>query len=136
VSRFRTPAWKPSDYESLADDMGGAFALARLMVLFVVIEVPLFILHQVLWPLLRFLVLLPWTVARGLRSGEIRVEAISFFPWEESHLWVTSKDHLARVIDQVAAGLVTGDVAHPLGADFRGSRQLVASTFRGLNRPD
>jgi hypothetical protein len=136
VSRFEPPSWKPSDYQSLADDLGGTFYLARLFLLFFLIEIPLFLIHEVLWPLLRMIVTLPWTVAKGLRSRQLRVEAVSFFPWPESHLWLTTKDHVGRVVEQVAAGLESGGVARPLGADFKGSQEMVASTFRGLRRDD
>ena len=136
VSRYQLPGWKPSHYSSALDDFGGAFYLARMMILFVVVEIPLFLIHNVLWPLLRFLLTLPWTLARGLRSKQIRVEAVTFYPWEESHLWVTTKDHVDEVIRQVVRGLRAGEVAQPLGAQFRGSRQLVGGTFRGLQRDD
>lgn len=67
-------------------------------------------------------------------TRELRVEAVCFFPWPESHLWLTTKDHLARVVEQVAVGLGAGQVALPLGAEFKGSQEMVASTFRGLHR--
>lgn len=136
VSRFKPPSWKPSDYDSLADDFGGAFLLARLLVFFVVIEIPLFIVYNVLWPLLRMLLTLPWTLYRGIGSRQLRVEAVSFHPWQESHLWLTTRDHVGRVVEQVAAGLEAGDVPQPLGAEFRGSQEMVAASFRGLNRRD
>jgi len=136
VFRFQTPGWKPSHYGSAADDFGGAFYLARLMILFLVVEVPLFILHYVVWPLIRLIVLLPWAVARGLRSKEVRIEAVTFYPWPESHLWVTRKDRLEEVLMQVVRDLRVGEVAEPLAAEFRGSRHLVGGSYRGLTRDD
>lgn len=136
MTRFEPPAWKPAPYSSAADDYGGAFYAARLMILFVVIEIPLFIVLCLVVPLLRFVVLMPWTIVRGLRSQRLRVEAVTFYPWHESHLWFTNRDHVDEVVRQVARGFTMGDVAQPLGADFRGSRQLVGGTFRGLARDD
>jgi hypothetical protein len=136
VSRFQTPGWKPSHYTSPADDFGGAFYLARLMVLFLVVEIPLFVLHQLLWPLVRFVLLLPFTLARGLGAREVRIEAVTFYPWPESHLWVTARDRVGEVLEQVVRDLRVGDVAHPLAAEFRGSRQLVGGTYRGLARDE
>ncbi len=83
---------------------------------------------------LRLLLTFPRTLARGLRSEELRVEAVSFHPWPESHLWLTSRDHLGRVVEQVAAGLEAGQVAQPVGARFRGTQEMLAGTFRGLGR--
>ena len=105
VSRFKPPGWKPSDYDSLADDYGGAFFIGRLLFFFWLIELPIFLVNHVLWPLLRLILTLPWTIVRGLTNPTIRVEAISFFPWEESHLWVTTRDHVGLVVEQVARGL-------------------------------
>jgi hypothetical protein len=138
VSRFAPPRWTPGDYDSLADDYGGipVFAFARVLVLLVLIEIPLFLVHNILLPLLRWLVTLPFAVVRGHRSGRIRVEAVSFFPWEESHLWTTTRDHVANVVEQVAAGLERGEVSKPLGAVFEGSQEMIAGSFRGLHRDD
>jgi hypothetical protein len=136
VSRFKTPGWKPSHYSSAVDDFGGAFYLARLMLLFVIVEIPLFLLYYVLWPLVRFLVLLPAAVASGLASNEIRIEAVTFYPWPESHLWVTKKDRVDEVLLQVVRDLRVGEVSQPLAAEFRGSRHLVGGTYRGLTRDD
>src|SRR5205085_691268 len=73
---------------------------------------------------------------RGRASGRIRVEAVTWYPWKESHLWVTTKDHLDRVLEQVVAGLEAGEVARPLGAEFRGSQEMIAETYRGLRRDE
>jgi hypothetical protein len=89
---------------------------------------------KVVRPALRMIARLPLTIVEGMRAEELRVEAISFLPWTESHLWITTKDHLARVVEQIAAGLAAGDVARPLGAEFRGSQEMVGGKYRGLNR--
>ena len=86
---------------------------------------------ELMRPFLRMLATLPQTIARGLRSRQLRVEAVSFHPWPESHLWLTTRDHVARVVEQISAGLLVGEVARPLGSEFRGSQELVAETFRG-----
>jgi hypothetical protein len=134
VSRIKPPRWKPPDYRSFADGLGGAFLLLRFLLVFILIEIPLFVVFRILWPLLRIAVSVPRTLTHGLRSKQLRVEAVSFHPWFESHLWMTTKDHVARVVEQVAAGLEAGQVAKPLGAEFRGSQEMVAASYRGLNR--
>jgi hypothetical protein len=136
VSRFKTPGWKPSQYGSGGDDFGGALHLLRLVLLFVIVDIPLFLLYYVLWPLVRFLVLLPSALVRGLGSDEMRIEAVTFYPWPESHLWVTKRDRVEEVLLQVVRDLRVGEVSQPLAAGFRGSRHLVGGTYRGLKRDD
>ncbi len=136
VSRFKTPGWKPWHYGSAADDFGGAFYLARLMFLLVIVEIPLFLVYCIIWPLVRFVVLLPWALVQGFKSKEVRVEAVTFYPWPESHLWVTKKDRVEEVLFQVVRDLRVGEVSEPLAAEFRGSRHLVGGTYRGLKRDD
>jgi hypothetical protein len=63
-------------------------------------------------------------------ARRLRVEALCFFPWQESHVWLTTKDHVTDVLRQIAAGLALGDVVHPLGADFRGSNQRIGDRLR------
>jgi hypothetical protein len=60
--------------------------------------------------------LLPARLARRLRPGDLRVEAITFLPRREGYLWTTNGDHLDRVVEQIAAGLAAGELARPLGA--------------------
>jgi hypothetical protein len=115
VTRFQPPAWQP-----------GSRTRRR--------APSLFIVSSIVLPLLRFAALLPSTIVHGLRSPELRLEALTFYPWPESHLWFTTRDHLEEVTRQIVRGLTMGDVAQPLGADFRGSRLLVGETFRGLER--
>jgi hypothetical protein len=81
-------------------------------------------------PLVRVAAKLRRTILGGVRSQQLRVEAISFLPWPESHLWLTTKDHVHRVVEQVAAGLLTGEVARPIGAQFQGSREVVGGSLR------
>jgi len=86
---------------------------------------------ETMWRFPRMSALLQRTV---LRSRQLRVEAVTFHPWPESHLWLTTKDHVARVVEQIAVGLLAGEVARPLGAEFKGSRERVAMSFRASNR--
>ena len=50
----------------------------------------------------------------------LRVEAVTYLPHHETYLWTTTTDHIARVIEQIAAGLEQGYLARPLGAVYRG----------------
>jgi hypothetical protein len=77
-------------------------------------------LHQIVVPLVRYLVGLPALFLRGRRSGVRSVAAITFWPVKETYTWSTTGDHVQRVVDQIAEGLEHGDLARPLGATFRG----------------
>jgi hypothetical protein len=117
VSRYSTPKWEPGDYPSLSDHPVGLVALAGFL-----IEIPLFVYHDILAPLVRFLVLTPYRSLRGRRSTRIWIEAISWgvTPQRESILWTTTTDHVSRVLDQITAGLAAGDVTEPLGGVLEG----------------
>jgi hypothetical protein len=54
-------------------------------------------------------------------SRALRVEAVTFLPRRQTYLWTTTTDHIARVLDQIAAGLEAGELARPLGAVYRGA---------------
>jgi hypothetical protein len=118
VSRSELPKWRPldRDYDNTVDDWWWA------PVLYMILFLPLFVVYQVLVPLLRALFELPGVIVRGRRSGIRIVEAITFWPVKETYTWTTTGDHVQRVVDQVARGLEEGDFAQPLGATFRGAR--------------
>jgi len=122
VSRFRWPTWKP--YRINAG--GGIWQL---------LSIPVYLVTEILWPLLRMLLTLPSAAFAAMRAETIRVEAISFIPWPEAHLWITTDDQLARILNQISYGLETGRVVQPIGADFRGSEEKVGATYR-LRRRD
>ncbi len=71
-------------------------------------------------PLARFLVLLPIAVVRGRRSRAVRIEAVRTFPDREVLLWTTTEGSLEVVLDEIAAGLMTGRIVHPEGAVYSG----------------
>jgi hypothetical protein len=109
--------WDAADYVSPTDyDIGET----RTSVLLVLLEVPIFLVTQVLVPLVRLVFSLPGTLVRGRRSRKLIVEAINFFPAERRYRWSTTRDHLPRVLDQVEQGLRDGEAARPLGAVFLG----------------
>jgi hypothetical protein len=56
-------------------------------------------------------------VLRAKRGGApARLELFSM----RTFLWTTTADHVARVLNQIAAGLESGELARPLGAVYRG----------------
>jgi hypothetical protein len=84
-------------------------------------ELPIFLL-KLAAALLLWLVRAPFAVAGGLSSRVYYVEAVDFTTYpHEAFLWTTTKDHVDRVVDQVARGMKAGDVPRPLGATYRGS---------------
>jgi hypothetical protein len=119
VSRSELPKWRPAggDYDNTVSSWWWLEPLAHTILL-----LPLFLLYQIVVPLVRALAELPGIIVRGRRSGIRIVEAISFWPVKETYTWTTTGDHVERVVDQVARGLEQGEFAHPLGATFRGSR--------------
>jgi hypothetical protein len=50
----------------------------------------------------------------------LHIEAVTFLPRRQAYLWTTTTDHVARVLDQIVAGLEAGELARPLGAVYRG----------------
>lgn len=115
VSRYAPPKWHPSDYDSPQ-----ALVPIPAVVLFDVLTAfPLFLYHEIISPVLRFLVLTPYLVVTGRRSHMIWIEAIMWDvdPYKESHLWTTSPDQVHRVVDQIARGLAAGEIPpKPIGA--------------------
>jgi hypothetical protein len=116
VSRYQAPAWEPSDDGSVdgLDPYGRGAAAGALL------ELPLFLWHQLLMPLLRFVALLPYRFVRGRRSRTVWIEAIAWgiYPHKETIRWTTTPDHAGRVLDQIARGLAEGDLPRPLGGVF------------------
>jgi hypothetical protein len=50
----------------------------------------------------------------------LRVEAVTYLPNREAYVWITTTDHVERVLAQIEAGLEQGALARPLGATFHG----------------
>jgi hypothetical protein len=118
VSKTKLPAWKGSDADDALNVTGyGAGPLSLLDLPIVSI---MFVWSNILVPLARMLVLLPLAVLRGRRSRAVRVEAVTSFPRKQVVLWTTTDVHVARVVDEIAAGLATGTFAKPQGAFYYG----------------
>lgn len=119
ASRFAFPPWRPAAYggsAALAD--GGWGSPADL--LFWVLEIPLFVLREILVPVGRMLADLPAAAVHARRTRTVTVEAICFWPRKVSLVWTASPDHADRVLSQVAAALLRGERPSPLGATFVG----------------
>jgi hypothetical protein len=119
VLRYGQPSWQPGQYQSFADDFADSgLRMGLLFPIALLIDLASFVLHQVLVPAARFVVVLPVAVLRGKRGRKIWIEAISLdlAPYKEVIVWTTTPDQLERVLDQVTAGLAAGEVARPLGA--------------------
>lgn len=115
VYRVRLPRWQSDDYSvpTEADSTGGIVTF--------VVELPLFVVTQVLVPLGRMLVRLPSAVARGLRSDVVTIEAVTFWPSREELAWTAQRRDAARVLEEIAAELAQGRIARPARAVFRGA---------------
>lgn len=113
VSKTALPAWRGSDADSVSIDGPPDVPIAILAALWA----------NVLLPLGRMLVLLPPAVVRGRRSRAVRVEAVTSFPHRQVLLWTTTDVHVARVVDEIAAGLADGKVTRPEGAFYSGPEQ-------------
>jgi len=119
VSRVALPEWKDGAYDSWNDDPmpfeGPAFIL----------EIPLmlvgFVWSSILVPLLRLIFLTPFAVVRGRRSHAARIDAICFFPSQETRTWTTTLDQVDSVLNQIALGIEEGKVVQPIGAVYSGS---------------
>lgn len=52
-----------------------------------------------------------------------RCASVTSFPHRQVLLWTTTDVHLARVVDEIAAGLARGTVARPEGAYYSGPEE-------------
>jgi hypothetical protein len=114
VLRFVPPEWQPGDYVPVGGRVG----------LFLD-ETPLSaILNGFLLPLIRYSIALPSAIAKGRDSNVIWIEAKSEFPVHETYYWTTSPDHVAKAVDDIAAGLKLGETApRTLRAFYFGTKQ-------------
>lgn len=116
VSKTALPAWREGEAGAFEDgfpDPRGDLLQLPLMLVSAV-------WGMLIAPLLRFVVLLPGAVVRGRRSRAVRIEAVSGFPQREVFLWTTTDDGVARVLDEIAAGLAQGKLVQPDGAVYSG----------------
>lgn len=113
VSKTALPAWRGSDSDDMSIEGLPDIPIAIVAALWA----------NVIVPLARVLVLLPLAAVRGRRSRAVRVEAVTSFPHRQVLLWTTTDVHLARVVDEIAAGLARGTVARPEGAYYSGPEE-------------
>jgi hypothetical protein len=119
ITRGAFARWRPADYEAPTES---EYALTPLtMILGVIAEIPLLILSQIVWPLIRFVVMLPVVGFQSARTGTRLVEAISYSP-QERYGWRAAPDQVTQVVDEIAASLAAGHVPRPGGAAFLGHR--------------
>jgi hypothetical protein len=114
VSKTALPAWRTGDSDGMETGGGGPWSILELPVAIIVA------VWNLIVPLARVLVLLPVAVIRGRRSHAVRVEAMTSFPRQQVLLWTTTDVHVARVLDEIAAGLANGKIVQPDGAVYTG----------------
>jgi hypothetical protein len=117
VTRGVSPRWKPAEYEEPTESELALTPVTWLLA--AAVELPMLVATQVVWPLVRFVALLPFTGISSARSRTRLVEAVSFVP-DERLAWRTAPADVPRVVDEVAAGLAVGKVPRPDGAVFLG----------------
>ena len=122
VSKTAVPAWNDR-----SDDVGAGPPTTLPSAELDLLAAP-FVLLGILWsslvvPLLRFLVVLPFSYARGRRSRAIRIEAVNNFPRREVLLWTTTDDQVESVLNEIATGLEEGKVVQPVGAVYSGAER-------------
>lgn len=121
VSRVALPQWKEGEYDGWVGD-GASRIEGPLFLLELPFAVVDFLWSSILVPLLRLLFLAPFAVIKGRRSQAARIEAISFFPSQETRTWTTTLDQVESVVNQIALGLEEGKIVQPIGAVYSGSQ--------------
>jgi hypothetical protein len=115
VARFRFPRWRPSEYDETPKVAGGEAGIALIAV-----DAVLSILNDLLIPLLRFVVTLPFVLVGSSASSKRTIEAVTVWPHEERYVWETDAANVQRVVGEVAAGLGRGTFPQPAQATFHG----------------
>jgi hypothetical protein len=114
VSRFKMPAWRPTDHEAPPPAVGGA------ALLFGIVDMILSIVYDVLVPLLWIVVTTPAALIRGSTSHRRRIVALTFWPHEERYVWEASSTDVDRVVHEISDGLEHGSFVQPAEAVFFG----------------
>jgi hypothetical protein len=110
VSKTALPAWRePSAADYDVDPRAG-----------LVVGVVDAVWGSLVYPLLRFVAALPFAVVRGRRTRAVRIEAVSWYPEKEVHLWTTTDVQARGVLDEIAGGLAAGRFVEPLGSVYAG----------------
>jgi hypothetical protein len=115
VARFRFPRWRPSDYDQTPKVVGGEPGIVLIAA-----DAVLSVLNDLLIPLLRFVVTLPFVLVGSSNSSKRTIEAVTVWPHEERYVWETDAADVQGVVDEVAAGLERGTFAQPAQAIFYG----------------
>ena len=116
VVRYELPRWRPSDYE----DAQAPSSSQPAGLVFIAANAVLSLVSDLLLPLLRMLVTMPFTLMRSSRSSRRRIEALTFWPHEERYVWETDAADVELVVAEIAAGLEHGTFAQPSEADYLG----------------
>jgi hypothetical protein len=122
ASRFALPPWRPAKYSGSSVLAGGGWG-SPADLLFFVLELPLFVVKEILVPVGRMLRDLPAAALQARHARTVTVEAICFWPRKVSLVWTAPPQHTDRVLSQVAAALARGEEARPLGATFVGRHE-------------
>ena len=130
VTRTKAPAWSPIGYSSPGEDlvgsgmgMGANPVLAETALVSMLFMIPQFILFDVIWPVVRYLLVLPFAFVRGRRTEAVWIEAINFYPHRAALLWTSTRTQLRGVVEQIAVGLAVGRVEQPIGAVYCGAHE-------------
>lgn len=119
VSKTALPGWKQG--QSGADfDYGGAVGANQLDLLELPFMLASFLWSNLLVPLGRFVLLLPFAFLRGRRSRAVRIEAVATYPRRQVLLWTTTDGYAPGALDEIVAGLAAGKIVHPAGCVYSG----------------
>ena len=93
-------------------------------ILWALFELPIFVVNLAM-SLAYWLASSALAQVRGTVSAVRFVEAVtvSFYP-QESRTWTTSADRVESVIDEIVTAMKEGKEVRPLGATFRGTREV------------
>jgi hypothetical protein len=82
--------------------------------------IPVMVVLEIVLGLLKLIALIPLSLAGVALRRQLRVEAITEYPMRQTYVWTVEKPALARVLDEIAAGLEQGSVARPDDARYLG----------------
>ena len=118
VRRVQLPAWRRSELLDEPDD-----PVTRFDAIWSLLTAPFFLITDVLAPILRIVIGLPFALVRAIRPRVWKIEAVSFWPHEERYVWTTTRSDRARVLDEIADALEHRRFAQPRGAIFHGRQR-------------
>jgi hypothetical protein len=113
--------WQPRDYDSSPVSGEDGVSSGALSLVGLIVEIPLFLFNQILFPAVRYLLRLPFGLVQSRSSDTWTVEAVRWWPREERYSWsVGDASQRERVLAEVASGITEGRWAQPTGAVFHG----------------